>query len=179
MAESLIDRANEEVSIIGLLRRLGVHAPEIMPGTSYKVYCPFGLTHGDHGLSKAMRIYVDTNSCHCFAECGYLDPVRLAALAWDMAPLAAAERLLEEAGVDLRPPVVWTPPVEPPPDRVALAEALRVYVRRSYGARFDTSETLERAISLLGRVHSATDASLWLTECKLIMDRTCNVTSAE
>jgi hypothetical protein len=172
-APTLVDRANDLISIIGLLRSLDVHVPDIGVTKSYRTYCPFGILHPDHGMDKALRIYPETNSAFCFAGCGYFTPVGLAMMAWDLTPAEAAQKLLDDAGSSVVPEPYQAPP-EPLPDRYSLEEALRVYARRKYPgweADHHFRETFERCLSLLKMVRVSTQAEEWMLGCKQALDR--------
>lgn len=176
---SAVSTADEEVSILGLLRRLDVFVPDVQPGKSHKIYCPFGHVHIDHGLAKAMRVYPDTNSCYCFAGCGYFRPSSLAAQAWDVSVREAAERLLEEIGYQEPTAERET---EARLDFSALSEALRMYCSSFPGwdvLQYDSAvaSALDRCLALLPAVSSADEAREWLEACKLVMKTSISVVS--
>lgn len=62
---SLVQVANDEISIIGVARMLGCHVGDVIDVKSVKVHCPFGFLHPDGGMETAFRIYPGTNSAYC------------------------------------------------------------------------------------------------------------------
>lgn len=102
-AQALIEAANE-LPLAALLEAMhGVYVDRERPA---KYHCPFGhIWHSDGGVDRALRFYPDSNTAFCFAGCGFLNPVRLAQVSWDIrSPIRAASELLEKyAG----PPPTW------------------------------------------------------------------------
>lgn len=177
---SLVDLANEDVSIYEALRVIGSDA--IYAEYGGKQYCPFGdLRHADGGLSKAFRVYFESNSCFCFAGCGYYNPVKLVQEAMDMSAQEAAEMLLLRAGwVPETYETRWQQLQENTEkiDTGALAEALKTYC-----SRFDPdwefsqlggtiAKTLDKCLGLLAKVSTTEDATTWLTQTKQVMKHT-------
>lgn len=159
---------------MALLRRLDVPLPDYLDSGSWKTYCVFADLHVDHGVDKSMRVYPDTNTAYCFGGCGSFTPTTLAAQAWDVPRVEAARRLLDEIGW-AAPVTDWSNVPEPPVDRGALAEALRVWCDafdptwREVQYRQPVAGQLERCLALLPLVHNGKDASEWLTACKQVM----------
>lgn len=176
--KSVITVANERVSILVVLRMLGVDVPEDVSGRSMKTSCPFGLFHSDGGVSPAMRIYPDTNSVYCFSCGAAYDPVSLAAKAMDVNVTTAANRLLDHVGYrPLNLAHAWrnAASFEPEPDKSLMASALKTYCRRitpDWNRRqFDpaVAASLTRCLSVLDLVRTSRDVTLWLNRCKAVM----------
>lgn len=178
--KSWIDKANDYVSIVDLLISFGIYVPgDTQSGGSKKVYCPFGFYHSDGGITKAMRIYYQSNTVYCFSCSKRYDPVRLAAAKWDCPWSTAAMRLLEDAG--FKPKTLkerWveaTTPVENKPDLIALADALKMFcsaASQDWGVdqySEEISRKLDRCLALLGVVKTESDAQKWLEVCKIAM----------
>jgi hypothetical protein len=107
---ALIDGASR----IRLTLLLGeIHGVYADPAMVTKVYCPFGMFHRDGGVDRALRVYPQSNTAYCFAGCGFIDPIRLFRLTYDLSPLEAAKRLVETYG---EAPQTWD---------ARLSEALR------------------------------------------------------
>lgn len=180
---SVVEVADEKVSIVVVCRMLGVVLPDhYVDGRAQKVQCPFGeIYHSDGGVSPAMRIYPDTNSAYCFSCAAYYTPVSLAAKAMDTTRQVAAIRLLDHIGyrpLDLAQQWRAVKDFEPEPDRALLADALKTYCRRiepQWATRqFEApvARVLTRCLSLLDLVKSADDVTLWLDRCKVAMRNT-------
>lgn len=179
---SLVESANAVVSLIGLLRKQGVECDPPVEGRSVKVFCPFGFEHSDDGQEQALRLY-DSNTAFCFAGHGFLTPVRLAQLMWDLSSQDAALRLLEEAGETLLLGPMDAEQTRarfaerPEMDRSALQQALNVWCARQPGWKSmefhpDVLSVLEKLSELLPAVQSDEDAEKWLTCGKVVMERT-------
>jgi hypothetical protein len=179
---SWIDDANERVQITDVLTAIGVFVPEsILNGGNKKIYCPFGFYHSDGGTSKAMRVYLASNTAYCFSCSKRYSPVGLASASWDVPWTAAALRLLEEAGFKAKTLterwVVASTPVENKPDLIALADALKMYcsgISSSwYSRQYDeqVSDKLNQCLSLLDLVQSDEAAAKWLQTCKQVMTK--------
>lgn len=176
--KSIADIANENVSIIDAMRAIGMDTA--YAGYSGKQYCPFGdLRHSDAGTSKAFRVYLETNSCFCFAGCGYYNPVMLVQDGLDLTAQQAAEMLLLRTG--------WSPETYesrwetlqanegPQIDTGALADALKLFCSR----RVDDWEfaqltgsiatTLDKCLGLLTKVTTPQEAQVWLDTTKTAM----------
>lgn len=177
--KSLIDEANERVSIVKVCRLIGM---DVFEGAVGKMYCPFGMfNHSDGGAAKAFRIYTESNSAYCFSCRIYYTPVRLYAEAKDLRRNDAAMLLLEEVGWK---PVShaqrWADLVSPPEESVdlsMLALALRTYCARvcpewdELQLNPEISELLSRCLGLLDRVRTGEEAEQWLETCKTVMSR--------
>jgi hypothetical protein len=180
---SWIDLANEKISITDVLTTLGIYVPtNVKGGGSRKVHCPFGFYHSDGGLSKAMRVYLQSNTVYCFSCSKRYGPVALAAAKWDCSWDNAAFRLLEDSGY--KPKSIkerWAEATavsgEEPPDTLALAEALKTYcsgissdwdIRQLDG---DVASTLDSCLKLLDSVKTDESALKWLKTCKVVMAR--------
>lgn len=177
--KSLIDEANERVSIVKVCRLIGMDVSE---GAAGKMRCPFGMfNHSDGGTAKALRIYTESNSAWCFSCRIYYTPVRLYAEAKDLSRKDAALLLLEEIG--------WKPvsqaqrwadlvsPIKESVDISMLALALRTYCARvcseweELQLNPEVAELLSRCLALLDRVSTAEEAEHWLETCKTVMNR--------
>lgn len=175
-SRSVEGRVDTQVSVVGLLRQLGCNVPDIDYG-SIKVYCPFGILHPDHGLTRAMRVYPETNTAFCFSDCGHFTPTKLAAQAWDLSREDAADRLLDLVEAETPKPVEDLFKVGTGrPSGESLSEALRVYCQRLSGwpgVEFSSEVVakLGKCLDLLPGVVSAEDASRWLEGSKIAMGR--------
>ncbi len=181
---SVMETADSIVSITVVMRLLGVRTPHDPYGR--KLYCPFGeLYHRDRGAEPALRVYED-NHAFCFAGCGYLSPVSMAALGWGIPRRAAAAELLNRTGVG--PPSLkqrWNDALDPVPevDTASLAEALKVFCARVsldwFTDQFRThvAERLGQCLALLEQVRTPHQAQQWLDGCKTVMERV--LTSAD
>lgn len=164
----LIERANENVSITALYRKLGLYIPRDIPmGDSFKTYCTFGYLHSDGGMSQALRIYPGGNHAYCFAESLQITPVKLWALTNDLRYHEAAEELL--VGIKIEE----EQEAEPTLDTSALAHALTIYCERTvteWEQRQFEDHALRtaytRCLELLPRVQTDEDAIRWLHACK-------------
>jgi hypothetical protein len=179
---SWIDDANEKIKITDVLTSIGVFVPStILNGGNKKVNCPFGFYHSDGGFSKAMRIYITSNTAFCFSCSKSYSPVSLAAAAWDISWPNAAFRLLEDAG--FKPKTIeerWataTTPIHNSVDLISLADALKTYcsgISPDWTTRQldDTiAEKLNQCLSLLDSVRTDEDAIKWLQICKTVMSK--------
>jgi hypothetical protein len=94
--------ANREVSVIAVLNDyFRTHIP--IDAEGWKTYCPFAREHEDGGIDKQFRVYHSSNSGHCFALHGTLDPVRLWRQRRPYGSLTdAAQDLLDTYGVEYR-----------------------------------------------------------------------------
>lgn len=180
--KSWIDEANEKIHIVDVLSKLNVYVPEsILNGGNKKIHCPFGFYHSDGGISKAMRVYLSSNTVYCFSCSKRYSPVSLAAAGWDTSWINTAFRLLDDAGfkpktieerwmeAQIKPEVVI--------DTQALAEALKMYcsglVTDWHSRQLDNvvAQKLNTCLSLLVSVTSQEDCDKWLTTCKKVMSR--------
>jgi hypothetical protein len=179
---TVVEVANEKVSIVTVCQMLGLELPDdIGSSRDRKVHCPFGqLYHSDSGRDPAMRIYIETNNAYCFSCAMNFTPVSLAATAMDCTRRAAAVRLLDRIGYRLPDPgELWQQARSyvPPPDKAMLADALKTYCGRidpSWRSRqFEpwVAHRLTRCLSLLELVSTDEDVALWLTGCKEAMRR--------
>lgn len=178
--KSWIDQANEMVKITDVLTSFGVFVPSsIVNGGNKKIFCPFGFYHSDGGTTKAMRVYLRSNSVYCFSCSKRYDPVALAAAKWDTSWVNAAFRLLEDAG--FKPKTLeerWqeaTTEVENTLDLIALADALKMYCS-GISATWQTKQLddtvavrLSKCLDLLNAVKTDEDAAKWLNTTKLVM----------
>jgi hypothetical protein len=71
-----------------------IHVPD-SGHKSWKDHCPFDFEHVDSGVDRAMRVYPDANTAHCFAMHGFMNPISLIQRAYDLQPIQAARRLLD------------------------------------------------------------------------------------
>ncbi len=177
---SWIEEANNLIHIADLLTHIGIAVPgEVRSGGSKKVHCPFGFYHSDGGLSKAMRVYGQSNTAYCFSCSKRYSPVSLASAKWDCSWNSAALRLLEDAG--FKPKTLkerWaeaTTPVEKKVDLIALADALKTYcstvdenwTQHQYSDEVATK--LSKCLELLSMVKTDEQATKWLLVCKSAM----------
>ncbi len=179
--KTLIDIANERMSIIEACNLLGMDIPDFSV-KSMKVHCPFGyLFHADGGHSRAFAIYPGTNTAYCFAGCGFFNPVRLVAMDKNVPDLQAAEMILEQTSyVAPDYEARWTALVETRPlvNQDTLAEALKVACARMVPdwdeAQFETavSTKLRQCLALLPKVKTEEDATKWLAITKKVMQMT-------
>lgn len=178
--KSWIDQANEMVKITDVLASLGVFVPSsIHNGGNKKIYCPFGFYHSDGGATKAMRVYLKSNSVYCFSCSKRYDPVGLAAAQWDVSWVNAAFRLLEDSG--FKPKSLeerWqeaTAEVENAPDLISLADALKMYcsaispVWQTKQLDDIVATKLSKCLDLLNAVKTDSDAIKWLDITKRAM----------
>lgn len=177
---AVVGIANEQVPIAVAANLVGLELPtDETYSKSWKVFCPFGeLYHTDGGAEKAMRVYPDSNTAHCFAGCGFFTPVRLVSHAWGRPQAEVARDLLERAGVKtatLRERFAAARDWHPPPDTTLLAEALKTFCRRlapDWNTRQfdqDVAWRLTACLNLLTLVSTDADAALWLERCKQVM----------
>lgn len=176
MSGSLARVVNRSVGIAQALRWCGCEVPDGC-GTR-KTWCPFGReSHGDGGVSAAMRVYEDDNHAHCFDCARSWTPVALMAEWWDCGWEEAAAAAAQLAGItepDWRER--WAElHREPEPDRDALAEALKTWCTRVRAdwARSQFTPALARplaeCLALLPLVRSAPEAAQWLEGTKRVM----------
>jgi hypothetical protein len=180
--KSWIDLANEHVHIADVLNTLGVFVPEsVKSGGTKKVHCPFGFYHSDNGLTKAMRVYGNSNTAYCFSCSKSYSPVTLASAAWDCSWHNAAFRLLEDSGfkpksLQERWAEASTKEVNKP-DLIALGEALKTYCSIVYPnweqdqLNDYVGDKLNKCLSLLDLVETDEDATKWLQTCKTAMSK--------
>lgn len=178
MKKSLIEEANEKVSIIKVCLLIGLNVSE---GGHGKYRCPFGdVNHSDGGIEAAFRIYPETNSAYCFACRKYFSPVYLYAQAKDRRASQAAQDLLEIVGWKPKSQAErWSEAMtqEVTVDVSALALALRTYCARicreweEYQLIPEVAELFSRCLALLERVHTPEEADQWLNACKKIMSK--------
>lgn len=110
----LFQRANSTESTIRILNdELACGIPESGHGGSTKIWCPYAIEHSDPH-DKNCRFYWETDQGYCFAVHGVLDPVFLRSMMWNMSKRAAAEKMIEKAGLGAQAP--WR-------DRVAAVQA--------------------------------------------------------
>lgn len=173
-----IEYANEHVSIAWTLRQSGVYVPdEYVPGISVRASCPFEFLHVDQGLSKALKVYYDTNTAMCFAESLYLTPVRLWRLSNDLpSDFAAATSLLRASDTKIG----YATDAERQKNIYPfLEEALSIYCRSLWGDEWSTIPLSNPQahgvyVQCLGLARSVTtdEASVnWLDKSKQIMSR--------
>lgn len=176
MKKSLIEEADERVSIVKVCRLIDMNVPE---GGYGKHRCPFGdVNHSDGGVEPSFRIYTETNSAYCFACRKYFSPVHLYAEAKDKRRSQAALDLLEFIGWK---PVSraqrWAEIIAPEVtvDLSMLALALRTYCARicreweEYQFIPEVTELFSKCLALLDRVRTPEDAEQWLETCKQVM----------
>jgi len=178
--KSWIDEANERVHIADVLTSLGIAVPEsVRNGGNKKVYCPFGFYHSDGGISKAMRVYGNSNTAYCFSCSKRYSPVTLTAAKRDCSWQNAAFILLEDIGyapksLEERWEEATIKPHENP-DILALADALKMYCSgiitdwASKQLEDTIASKLNQCLDLLSVVKTDEDAVKWLTVCKKVM----------
>lgn len=180
--KSWVELAEEQVHISDVLSSLGVYVPEsVRNGSNKKVHCPFGFYHSDGGLSKAMRVYGNSNTAYCFSCSKRYTVVTLAAAKWDCSWNSAALRLLEEVG--FKPKTLkerWaeaTMEEVKKPDLIALADALKTYCSGIFPnwaqdqLKDAIAEKLNKCLSLLNSVETEEEALKWLATCKIVMSK--------
>jgi hypothetical protein len=180
---SWIEDANDKIKITDVLTSIGVFVPStILNGGNKKISCPFGFYHSDGGLSRAMRVYLASNTAYCFSCSKSYSPVSLASAAWDISWPNAAFRLLEDAG--FKPKTLeerWaeaTTPIHNSVDLIALADALKTFcsgISPDWTTRQldDTiAVKLNKCLELLDAVKTDEDAAKWLQTCKMVMRKT-------
>ncbi len=182
---SWVDPANEYVKITDVLTQIGVFVPSsVLNGGNKKIHCPFGFYHSDGGLSKAMRVYLESNRVYCFSCSKQYSPVSLLSASFDCPWNSAAIQLLEDFGYKPKTiPERWaeaTATVVTEPDRLALAEALKMYcssVCKNWAIEqleTDVADMLSKCLDLLQSVKTDEDATKWLNTTKLVMNRKLN-----
>lgn len=182
MSRSVIELADEKVSIAQVCAWVGVDLPDGHYGKSWKAYCPFGeFWHPDFGSSKSFRIYGDTNAAWCFAGCGRFGPTSLFAKFQGVSFKAAARELLDRVGY--RPPSLeerWkqATEVEDTPNTLWLGVALKTYCERVAGPRWnlmqldtEISGMLDKCLSLLELVKTSEDSIKWMKATKSAMNK--------
>lgn len=144
--------------------------------TSPKMECPHtGLYHNS---TKSLRFYPETNSAYCFACGEYMTPLSLIASFKGFTEEEAAQWIKEfaeysEPTAEERWDTLMTDSTEL--DTNNLSEALKIYCARICedwdDRQFDSevSRKLSQCLSLLSRVHSASDGSVWLEGAKKAM----------
>lgn len=140
----------------------GFDIPDPGSARSLKAHCPWGWTHPDGGMEKSFRVYA-TNTAYCFAGCGFINPVRAAAMLWDVSEQRAAKEMsaryhVATGDVDTAVEVMLTEPVV---GHAELAEALRRWVQVTYGDDTKAREALIRCVSVIELITSAADAATW------------------
>lgn len=184
---SWIEDANKKIKITDVLTSIGVFVPStILNGGNKKISCPFGFYHSDGGLSKAMRVYLASNTAFCFSCGKSYGPVALAAASWDTTWPNAAFRLLEDAG--FKPKTIeerWaeaTTPIHNSVDLISLADALKTYCS-GIASDWMTRQLddivaikLNQCLALLDCVKTDEDATKWLQICKTVMSKSLEET---
>ena len=184
MAKSLIETANEYVSISVVFNWLKIDVPESQSGTTFKVHCPFEeFYHIDQGRQKSLRVYYSTNSAFCFAGCGYMTPVSLFSQKTGLTNVESASFLLSKQGYDL-------PSLEQ--DMIILAnqpttinysslrQALQFYCSRIFVGwntlQFEdfVLDAMSHCLELLDKVETETDANEWLNQSKTYLKEVVN-----
>lgn len=178
MKQSVISLASERISISQVLSKLGVYVGEARGGKQ-KIYCPFGhLYHSDTGAKKAMIVYYDTNSCHCFAGCGTFTPVKLWAFANDLSLEQAALQILDWVGyapktVEERIEEAQQEKLDIQPE--LLAEALKRFCARTdpewalHQVDAEVARKLSQCLDLLSTVQTKEDIEKWRRVTKEVM----------
>lgn len=161
----VIQQANKAVSIVEILKSMGIDAPGIPPfGTSVKVYCPYGIYHPDRGAEKEARLFSD-GKLYCYVCDEQHDTVSLAAQAWGCRPMVAARQLLEGREVTLDPVMrdrSWEL-------RAGALAALAVWADAREVDRF--SESYLRCTTAVDGVRDPQDVDRWLRACKTALAR--------
>lgn len=179
--KSLVDLANEQVSILDVCRWVGMDiGTQFFGGRSTgKLYCPLGnINHDDGGVTRSFRIYPDTGSAWCFRCMIYFTPVSLAAIMWGRKQKEVAGELLDRIGYKTETVAErWAKArnAEDPPDVHMLAQALQLYCEglvynwKDLQFEPDVSRKLSRCFDLLDRVSTSEDADVWLSKSKIVM----------
>ncbi len=176
---SLIDLANEQVSMWEVCRQIGMNVSDdvILGRASLKMYCPQGeLYHGDGGTDPVFRVYTDTNTAFCFRCSKYWTPVSLYADIKGVSRKIAAELLLGIIGYSkpvLDQSLLLT--TNKSIDYSALAEALKIFCARACPdweiVQLDglVAISLNKCLELLPKVTNSDEASEWLKITKQVM----------
>lgn len=179
--KSIIDFANDMVPVTKALALVDSSFSHVDISFKGKLYCPFGhINHSDGGREKSLRLYSVTNSAFCFASCGFLNPVRLFSIAYDLKYKNAAYRVLEATGykplsLQERWDSVSTTEIQINKDD--LQQALIVFCIKFVGVNIwktvqyenDILTYLDKCFYLLSLVSSEEDAYSWLASSKEIM----------
>ena len=157
---NIIAQARERVSIVAVLRDLGVDIPSAPEqGIAIRVYCPFGeMSHEDQGRERQMRVYVD-NTAWCFDCNQKYDPVSLTAIHLGCNYTAAARRLLDRVGGAPDPTVSVMPSI-----RAGMVAALGVWADVHGVDR--TAARYGEVLRSLDALESEDQAQVWLTRAK-------------
>lgn len=180
MARSLVDVANEQISITDVLLKMGVSLPDSSSGASWKTDCPFGnFYHLDRGGSKSLRVYYASNSAYCFRGCGYLTPVTLYSLKTGLSKADAAVFLLDSHGIELPSlddTLTEIIKSDNSPSHASLREALHIYCQREVGESWESAQFddvmisgIDNCLALLSKVDDEEKAKLWLDKSKQYM----------
>ena len=124
---SVVDDAVERVSVVSVLRRLGVDIESLpSPGANIRVLCPFEDVNHSSDLRdrRQMRVYSD-NRAYCHACQMQYTSVSLMAVTWGCSYSAAARRLLD--GVAAPAPTIVEVSSRMPVVRANMAAALGVW----------------------------------------------------
>lgn len=171
-----IQLANSLMGIVRGARFVGTEMPDT-PG-NMKLYCPFGhLFHRDGGREKALRIYEATNSAYCFACGEYYDAVKFISLYKDLSRDEATEFILDYVGYT--PPDIDSQWAEVTKEEEfntdSLVDALALACER-FDPNWEVlqyeeeiASKFQRCLSLLAKVKSPDDATIWLATTKKIM----------
>ena len=179
-AETVEQKADRIIPLMTVLSDFDISLPPDASG--WKFHCPFGEEHRDGGIDRAARYYSETNSAYCFSSHGVLTPTKIRARQWNMPPLKAAFKMLEDAGMPVGK-ISYRKRMEDLAerrqiaasgkdlDRQAVMEALGValrglegYTERQYDA--DVRAVMEKALEALVLVEDVDQARRWLAAVK-------------
>jgi|SRR6185503_6004672 len=173
MSKSLVDIANDYVSIQYVLSLCGISTPESYSGNSWKTNCPFErFYHIDEGRQKSLRVYFSSNTAFCFAGCGYLTPVGLYALHTGLSKAESAETLISLSDTQLPSFTEELDAVlktDNSPSKPFLREALQLFCKRLAGERWAILEfddyivsEFDKCLRILDKIDSEETARVWL-----------------
>lgn len=180
--KSVIDFANTVVPIGVAISLVDPWFKNIDSSYGGKLHCPFGhINHSDGGQEKSLRLYAATNSAFCFASCGFLNPVRVFSIAYDLKSSTAAYRVLEASGHKM-PSIQerWdlAGVVDSSIDLESLQQSLIVFCRsvcgdqawRALQYKEEIIQLLDSCFQLLELVTSELEVITWLHTCKKVME---------
>jgi hypothetical protein len=179
--DPLVVRANTEVNFITLLNDLHrLHVP--IDAEGWKTRCPYADEHDDGGVDRQFRVYASTNSGHCFALHGTMDPVRLWRLkAYQPSLKDAARSLLDAYGIETRSKPYWERMADlrdPTPYRAdpdVLVQTINVflsahpnYEQHQYDKNVlhHVNSTLSQIVPLCAQATSIGEVEAWLLASK-------------
>lgn len=178
--------ADNMVPIGSLLEEL-FHIEVPQGAGEWKTNCPLDYEHRDGGMTKAMKVFSESNSAYCFNHNQQFSPVTLWRLFHGESKknyYTSAKELLEDRGIlqkYLDPDLRWEKmdaPEEEEVDEVNLKEALRVYastlpnysVHQYNDVVLDKMKELFLQVSKLSSDSNYATLESWLTKSKIVID---------